>query len=83
MINNTQIPSILFDYWMKKLSPVQFKVLLCLVYKRFNHKEDKSLISIKEIEEKTNLSKERCVTCVHFLENLGLLKEFNILIVTD
>lgn len=56
--NYTQIPNIVFDYWMAVLSPAEFKVLLCICRKTFGWKKDYDRISLKQLEKMTGLSRK-------------------------
>ncbi len=58
--NFTQMPNVIFDYWLFVLSPVSIKVLLCLCRKT-------------QIMKMTGLSKNSIQTGVEELERNGLL----------
>lgn len=49
--NYTAVPNSVLDYWLEKLSPAEFKVMICLF--RANRR-----VSRQEIEKMTGLSKE-------------------------
>ena len=57
--NTSAIPNVLFDYWMEKLSPAEFKVLLCIARKTYGWHKDNDLISIKQIEKMTDRKSTR------------------------
>lgn len=56
--NYTQIPNVIFDYWMDKLTPAEFKVLLCICRKTFGFHKSVDRISLKQIEKMTGLSRK-------------------------
>lgn len=65
--NYTQIPNVVFDYWMNVLSPAEFKVLLCICRKTFGWWKNTDKISLKQIESMTGLSRKGIITCIDSL----------------
>ena len=73
--NTAAIPNVLFDYWMSRLTPAQFKVLMCVARKTYGWRKHWDLISIKQIMEMTGLSKQGCVDAMDVLIGHGLVKK--------
>lgn len=71
--NSSSIPNIFFDYWMPKLSPAEFKVLMCVARKTYGWHKDFDLISLKQIEKMTGLNKSGIVKNVSNLVQRGIL----------
>lgn len=71
--NTTQIPNVIFDYWMDKLTPAEFKVLLCICRKTFGWHKDVDRISIRQIEKMTGLGKSGIIKCTEHLIQIGLV----------
>ncbi len=67
--NHTQIPNVLFDYWMRYLSPSKFKVLLYF----FRTPSRDFQISLKELAEKIKISKMEVIRSIKLLEDLSLI----------
>lgn len=72
--NYTQIPNVIFDYWMFHLSPAEFKVLMCICRKTFGWHKTLDKISLKQIQEITGLSRKGIT------DNLNRLLDLNIII---
>ena len=73
--NFTQIPNVVFDYWMNVLSPAEFKVLLCLCRKTFGYHKLSDLVSLSQIEELTGLSRKGIIKNIKSLINHNLIKK--------
>jgi phage replication O-like protein O len=73
--NYTQIPNVIFDYWMTRLTPAEFKVLLCICRKIFGWHKYKDLISLRQIEQMTGLAKSSIVKNIETLIELGLINK--------
>ena len=73
--NYTSIPNIIFDYWMPKLTPGEFNILMCICRKTFGANKKESKISIKEIQKVTGLSKSGIIKMVAHLVDLRLVKK--------
>ncbi len=71
--NYTQIPNEIFDYWMEKLTPAEFKVLLCICRKTFGWQKRYDCISLKQITSLTGLSKMGIIKNIDRLMELGLI----------
>lgn len=74
--NYTQIPNIIFDYWMNVLTPGEFKVLLCICRKTFGWNKASDQISAKQIVEMTGLSKHGIKKTLEKLIEHGLVNKF-------
>lgn len=72
--NYTQIPNEIFDVWMEKLTPAEFKVLLCVCRKTFGFHKNEDSISLKQIQEMTGLSRKGIV------KNIGVLLEHSLIV---
>lgn len=73
--NFTQVPNIIFDHWMKILTPGEFKVLLCICRKTFGWSKKKDRISLRQISEFTGLGRQSLPKMLNRLCDLGLLKK--------
>ncbi len=74
--NYTQIPNVIFDYWMEKLTPAEFKVLLCICRKTFGWHKSRDKISLKQIMDMTGLSsRSSLVKTLTNLEGYGLINK--------
>lgn len=71
--NTSAIPNILFDYWMFRLTPAEFKVLLCIARKTYGWHKDVDKISITQIEKMTGLSRKGITTNLESLIEVGLV----------
>jgi len=71
--NFTQIPNVVFDYWMKKLSPAEFKVLLSICRKIFGWRKKEDKISNAQIEELTGLTRKAITQAVEKLIHHDLI----------
>lgn len=74
--NYTQIPNVIFDYWMEKLSPAQFKILLCICRKTFGYHKEKDRISLRQIESMSGMGKKAIIEAIKVLEEHELLIKF-------
>lgn len=73
--NTSAIPNILFDYWMFKLSPAEFKVLMCIARKTYGWHKNNDQISIRQIEKMTGLHRSGIIKNIDSLTTLGLLNK--------
>tara|TARA_R110000868_G_C10934466_1_gene766605 strand:- start:836 stop:1810 length:975 start_codon:yes stop_codon:yes gene_type:complete len=73
--NFTMIPNVIFDHWMKTLSHLQFKVLLCICRKTLGWNKDRDMLSLNQISDLTNSSKDGVRECLKVLESHGLIKK--------
>lgn len=73
--NFTMIPNVIFDHWMKILSHLQFKILICICRKTLGWHKDKDMLSMNQIAELTNSSKDGVRECLKVLESYGLIKK--------
>lgn len=71
--NYTQIPNVIFDYWMAQLTPAEFKVLLCICRKTFGWQKKRDRISLRQIEKMTGLTKPSIIKNVEKLIELNLV----------
>lgn len=74
--NTSQIPNVIFDYWMGILSPSEFKVLMCICRKTFGWHKDSDRISRAQIVKMTGLSRDNVRKSLSMLEEIGLIKKF-------
>lgn len=56
--NTASIPNILFDYWMRKLTDGEFKVLMAIARKTYGWRKKCDTISLRQIEHLTSLSRK-------------------------
>ena len=78
--NTTHIPNVIFDYWMSRLSPGEFKILMCICRKTFGWQKESDKISRSQIVEMTGLSREGVRKSLSILEDYGLIlktEQFN------
>lgn len=71
--NYTQVPNILFDYWMDKLSPGEWKVICCIARKTFGWGKEIDTISLKQIEKMTHLHRSSVIRGIETLIDYGLV----------
>jgi hypothetical protein len=71
--NYTQIPNVIFDYWMPKLKPTEGYVLLILCRKIFGWHKTSDTISANQLVKATGLSKPTVIASLKELEALGLI----------
>lgn len=71
--NYTQVPNIIFDYWMEKLSPAEFKILLCLCRKTFGWNKRFDDVSLRQITEMTGLTRKGVTLALPKLIEHGLV----------
>lgn len=74
--NFTMIPNVIFDYWMKVLENLEFKILLCICRKTLGWHKDKDSLSMNQIADLTNSSKDGVRKCLKKLESYGLIKRY-------
>lgn len=75
--NTTQVPNVIFDYWMSRLSPAEFKVLLCICRKTFGWHKMRDSISLSQIEKATGLSHFGVSKIINSLVDLKLIIKVN------
>lgn len=71
----TQIPNIVLDEWMKILSHIELKVMLFICRKTFGWHKERVTISLKEIHEELEGSKNWIIKAIKSLVKHGLIKE--------
>ena len=71
--NYTAIPNLVFDYWMEKLSPPEFKILCTLCRKIFGWHKTSDAVSIRQICKVTNLARSTVIKALKSLEDHRLL----------
>lgn len=76
-INSTQIPNIIFDEWMKILTPAEFKVVMAIARKTYGWQKDSDRLSYSQIIFETGYEKEAVSTALKSLRLAGKI------IVTD
>ena len=71
--NFTQIPNIIFEYWMAVLTHAEFKLLLCICRKTFGWHREYTHISLKKLEEMTGISRGKIPEMMKTLIDHGLV----------
>jgi len=71
--NYTQIPNVVFDYWLPRLKPSEFTVLLCLCRKLFGWHKTSDFISVSQIVKATGLTKNTALKSIESLIEHGLV----------
>lgn len=74
--NFTQIPNVVFDYWIPKLKPAAGIVLMILCRKIFGWHKTSDRISKNQLCESTGLSKNTVQVAIDELEANGLILKF-------
>ncbi len=74
--NTSPIPNILFDYWMAKLTPAEFKVLMAIARKTYGWHKQKDRISLRQLTELTGLHKSGVIKATEKLLELNLVIKF-------
>jgi phage replication O-like protein O len=72
--NYTQIPNVVFDYWMHVLTHAEFKVLCAICRKTFGWRKAEDYISTKQIVDMTGVSKRSVHECIASLHKKGLIE---------
>ena len=65
--NFTQIPNVIFDYWLPILTPLEFKVLLVLCRKTFGWHKTQETIGIRPLAKYAGISvnsAQKAITCL-------------------
>ena len=73
--NFTQTPNILFDEWMRLLTPAEFKVLMCISRKTYGWHRGSDQISLSQIELVTGLSRRGVCESIKALVSHGLIRK--------
>jgi phage replication O-like protein O len=71
--NFTQIPNVLFDTWMAKLTPAEFKILMAVARKTYGWQKIRDRISLRQLVELTGLHKNGVIKAVDSLIEYGLV----------
>ena len=71
--NFTQIPNVVFDYWMPRLKPSEFTILLCLCRKIFGWHKTSDFISATQLVKATGLTKNTVLKSLDSLVEIGLV----------
>jgi phage replication O-like protein O len=74
--NAASIPNILFDYWMAKLTPGEFKLLMAIARKTYGWHKKKDRISLRQLTELTGLNKSAVIRSTENLVEIGLVLKF-------
>lgn len=72
----TQIPNVVFDFWMGKLKPGAFMVLVCLCRKIFGWHKTSDVISKNQLVKLTGLSKNTIQQALDELIKIGLVLQY-------
>ena len=75
--NYTQIPNVIFDYWMEVLTPAEFKVLCCIARKIFGWHKSQDKISLKQIQKMTCLSRQGVIKAISKLIEYQLVMKIS------
>lgn len=71
--NYTEIPNIIFDYWMSRLKPTSFMLLVCICRKTFGWHKTSDRISKSQLCKVTGLAKNTVQAAIEELVKTGLL----------
>jgi phage replication O-like protein O len=71
--NSAPIPNILIDYWMARLTPAEFKVLIAIARKTYGWQKARDRISIRQLTELTGLHKTGVIKAADNLVEMGLV----------
>jgi len=74
--NYTQIPNVVFDYWLGKLKPAAGIVLLIMCRKIFGWHKSTDQISKNQLCKSSGLSKNTIQSAIEELEGAGLICKF-------
>lgn len=83
--NTTQVPNILFDYWVKELKDTELRILLLVIRqtlgwiedKRTGRRKERDWISQKKIMAKTGRSTKSIADAIDELVNKNLIDVFD------
>lgn len=73
--NYTQIPNVIIDYWMTRLSSIEFNVLLFICRKTFGWHKARDRISLSQIMEAVKSGRSRVSEALQTLVAVGLVKK--------
>jgi phage replication O-like protein O len=74
--NYTPIPNVIIDYWMPRLSSIEFNVLLFICRKTFGWHKFRDRISLSQIMEAVQSGRSRISEAIKTLIALNLVKKF-------
>ena len=74
--NYTQIPNLIFDYWLPKLRPNAIVVLMILCRKTFGWHKTTKTISKHQMCKLSGMSKNTIQAAIEELENCGLITKY-------
>lgn len=72
--NYTMIPNVVFDFWMAELSPMEFKILMCIGRKTFGWGQFYDQISLAQIVKMSGVSRKGVRMAIDKLESHKLVK---------
>lgn len=75
--NFTQVPNVIFDYWMPRLKPTSTVLLMFFCRKTFGWHKTSETISKSKLCESTGLTKNTVQAALNELEESGLLKKIS------
>jgi DNA-binding MarR family transcriptional regulator len=75
ILDFTSVPNCFFDYWMSRILPSEFLVLLCISRNAFISESKTAFISLNSFEEMTSLCRSTIVKCIHRLVELDLIEK--------
>jgi DNA-binding transcriptional ArsR family regulator len=73
--NFTQVPNVIFDYWMPKFDHCTIIILLYLCRKTFGWHKVRDRLSLSKIQEATKMSRPTVIKSLKILEDNGLVKK--------
>ena len=76
LCNTIQVPRIIFDEYMKELSPTEFKLLMYIAYKTFGNGKERAPISLCEMEAMTTLSRSGLSGNLNSLVHKGYISKY-------
>jgi len=68
VLNSTQIPNIIFDQFMAKMSHAEFKIVMAVARKTYGWHKDKDRISLTQIIELTGVSRQKILDSIKSLD---------------
>ena len=71
--NYTQIPNVVIDYWLPRLSPTEFSVLIFFCRQTFGWHRSKVQISLKQLVEALQLKKDTIIKAIDSLSEKELI----------
>jgi len=73
--NTVSIPNVLLDFWLRKLIPEQFSLVMCLAKKYFDIHSTKKSLTPEEMSKFTGLTQDRVIRELNNLVIDGVIKK--------